>query len=343
MSHFNDHAIKRFSCIAVYAGQKALAFHQKCLDLCSEDERRFYGFGTARGWEIYYRIFIFVWTIPFSKWSQWRIMEQWIIYFLHFYILDYSIPVHKHSFPFIFMLGMFLWSFVEYCIHRFVFHMRPPAHNYYLIMLHFLLHGQHHKVCDFVWYLRFNNHSLSRWIYIIHWILMKLNLSFLTRQSPFDGSRLVFPPSLAAIVAGAFYLILRQTLSEGLGTSLFVGGLCGYVVYDMIHYYLHYGSPQKGSYLYGLKAYHVKHHFEHQRAGEDMRFEMPGVRASLYTSGSQTCPSTPSPAHFACLPHRSHLSELISSLVETARPECVCAVLGYSWTGLRTTALHKWA
>ncbi|XP_051545850.1 fatty acid 2-hydroxylase-like [Myxocyprinus asiaticus] len=143
---------------------------------------------------------------------------------------DYSVLIHKYSFPFIFMLGMFLWSFVEYCIHRFVFHMRPPAHNYYLITLHFLLHGQHHK-------------------------------------SPFDGSRLVFPPSLAGLVIGSFYLILRQLLPEGLGMSLFVGGLCGYVVYDMIHYYLHYGSPSKGSYLYGLKAYHVKHHFEHQRAG----------------------------------------------------------------------------
>lgn len=143
---------------------------------------------------------------------------------------DYSVLIHKYTFPFIFMIGMFIWSFVEYCIHRFVFHMRPPAHNYYLIMLHFLLHGQHHK-------------------------------------SPYDGSRLVFPPSLAAIVIGGFYVALIKIFPEGLGTSLFVGGLCGYVVYDMIHYYLHYGSPQKGSYLYGLKAYHVKHHFEHQRAG----------------------------------------------------------------------------
>lgn len=49
---------------------------------------------------------------------------------------------------------------------------------------------------------------------------------------------------------------------------MFVGGLCGYVVYDMIHYYLHYGSPKRGSYLYSLKAYHVKHHFEHQRSGD---------------------------------------------------------------------------
>ncbi|XP_063052980.1 fatty acid 2-hydroxylase [Engraulis encrasicolus] len=143
---------------------------------------------------------------------------------------NYSVLVSKYSFPVIFMLGMFLWSFIEYCIHRFVFHMRPPAHNYYLITLHFLLHGQHHK-------------------------------------SPFDGSRLVFPPGLASVVVGTFYLTLRALFCEGLAVSLFVGGLCGYVVYDMIHYYLHYGSPQKDSYLYGLKAYHVKHHFEHQRAG----------------------------------------------------------------------------
>ncbi|XP_008284757.1 fatty acid 2-hydroxylase [Stegastes partitus] len=143
---------------------------------------------------------------------------------------DFSIPVHKYMFVPLFLLGWFLWSFIEYCIHRFIFHMRPPAHNYYLIMLHFLLHGQHHK-------------------------------------SPFDGSRLVFPPGLASIVVGGFYVLLRNTLPEILGASVFVGGLCGYVVYDMIHYYLHYGSPKRGSYMYGLKAYHVKHHFEHQRAG----------------------------------------------------------------------------
>lgn len=143
---------------------------------------------------------------------------------------DLSVPVHKYMFPVLFIMGWFLWSFIEYCIHRFVFHMKPPAHNYYLITIHFLLHGQHHK-------------------------------------SPFDGSRLVFPPGLASIVVGVFYLTLRSFLPEILGMSVFVGGLCGYVVYDMIHYYLHYGSPKKGSYLYSLKAYHVKHHFEHQRSG----------------------------------------------------------------------------
>ncbi|XP_049578742.1 fatty acid 2-hydroxylase [Syngnathus scovelli] len=143
---------------------------------------------------------------------------------------DFSVMVHKYTFPLLFMMGWFLWSFIEYCIHRFVFHMKPPAHNYYLITLHFLLHGQHHK-------------------------------------SPFDGSRLVFPPGLASFVVGTFYTILNNLLPEIVAMSMFVGGLCGYVIYDMIHYYLHYGSPKKGSYMYSLKAYHVKHHFEHQRAG----------------------------------------------------------------------------
>eukprot|EP00075_Anas_platyrhynchos_P032922 XP_027322175.1 fatty acid 2-hydroxylase [Anas platyrhynchos] len=144
--------------------------------------------------------------------------------------VEYSIPVHKYYFPFIFLLGMFLWSLLEYLIHRFVFHMKPPASNYYLITLHFLLHGQHHK-------------------------------------SPFDSSRLVFPPVPASLVIGFFYGVLQLLLPEVLGLSVFVGGLCGYVVYDMMHYYLHYGSPKKGTYLYGLKAYHVKHHFEHQKSG----------------------------------------------------------------------------
>lgn len=87
-------------------------------------------------------------------------------------------------------------------------------------------------------------------------------------QSPFDGSRLVFPPGLASIVVGLFYIILHSLLPHIIGVSVFVGGLCGYIVYDMIHYYLHYGSPKRGTYLYDLKAYHVKHHFEHQRSGQ---------------------------------------------------------------------------
>uniref|UniRef100_A0A8C9FJR2 Fatty acid 2-hydroxylase n=1 Tax=Pavo cristatus TaxID=9049 RepID=A0A8C9FJR2_PAVCR len=179
----------------------------------------------------WYVVFL-VWTpvVLYLSWVSYTALAQGNTRLFASFTTEYSIPVHKYYFPFIFLLGMFLWSLLEYLIHRFVFHMKPPASNYYLITLHFLLHGQHHK-------------------------------------SPFDSSRLVFPPVPASLVIAFFYGMLRLLLPEVLGLSVFVGGLCGYVVYDMMHYYLHYGSPKEGTYLYGLKAYHVKHHFEHQKSG----------------------------------------------------------------------------
>ncbi len=45
-------------------GQIALRFHQIYLHLCSEDERRSYGFGTTWGWVINDIIFILGWTNP---------------------------------------------------------------------------------------------------------------------------------------------------------------------------------------------------------------------------------------------------------------------------------------
>ncbi len=56
---------------------------------------------------------------------------------------------------------------------------------------------------------------------------------------------------------------------------------------------------------------------------------------------------TPSPAHFVCLPHLSHLIQLISADCKTWSV-CVryretykmCSAGGTSWRGLRTTALY---
>ncbi len=48
-------------------GQKALRFNQEYLNLCSEDEWRFYGFGTIWGWVIHDGIFVFGWTITLRK------------------------------------------------------------------------------------------------------------------------------------------------------------------------------------------------------------------------------------------------------------------------------------
>lgn len=42
--------------------------------------------------------------------------------------------------------------------------------------------------------------------------------------------------------------------------------LLGYMLYDLIHYYLHYGNPNAG-HLYGMKRSHFRHHFKDVKKG----------------------------------------------------------------------------
>ena len=42
--------------------------------------------------------------------------------------------------------GVLFWTFLEYSLHRFVFHLDPPPTSRAWITFHFILHGQHHKV-----------------------------------------------------------------------------------------------------------------------------------------------------------------------------------------------------
>ncbi|XP_063374361.1 fatty acid 2-hydroxylase [Cydia amplana] len=124
-------------------------------------------------------------------------------------------------------LGLFLWSIIEYSLHRWVFHL-DPGKNLTMIKIHFLIHGLHHKM-------------------------------------PFDGLRQVFPPVPALMLACIIYQPVSWFLSYPL--IKLTGGLIGYLTYDMIHYYVHHGSPADGTYLYAMKRYHSNHHFvNHDRA-----------------------------------------------------------------------------
>uniref|UniRef100_A0A452UE68 Fatty acid 2-hydroxylase n=1 Tax=Ursus maritimus TaxID=29073 RepID=A0A452UE68_URSMA len=166
----------------------------------------------------------------YVSWSHYRTLAQGNVRLFESFSTGNVGSFPESAFPGLFVLGMLLWSLMEYLIHRFLFHMKPPSDSHYLIMLHFVLHGQHHK-------------------------------------APFDESRLVFPPVPASLGIAFFYIILRLLLPEAVAGTMFAGGLLGYVIYDMIHYYLHFGSPHKGSYLYNMKAHHAKHHFAHQQSG----------------------------------------------------------------------------
>ncbi|XP_066600688.1 fatty acid 2-hydroxylase [Prorops nasuta] len=127
-------------------------------------------------------------------------------------------------------VGVLIWTFLEYVLHRKIFHYKPPSNSKVLITLHFLLHGVHHK-------------------------------------APFDNQRLVFPPLAGIIVVLVLRSIWTTFLPLTMMNFIFTGGISGYMCYDLMHYYLHYGTPRPGTYFYNMKRNHNYHHFSHHELG----------------------------------------------------------------------------
>ncbi|PWA81638.1 fatty acid hydroxylase 1 [Artemisia annua] len=127
----------------------------------------------------------------------------------------------------ILVLGIFIWTLMEYSLHRFLFHIKTKT--YWGNTLHYLLHGCHHK-------------------------------------HPQDGLRLVFPPTATAILLFPLWNIVKLISTPAVAPALFAGILLGYVMYDVTHYYLHHGQP-KSEVPKHLKKYHLNHHFRIQNKG----------------------------------------------------------------------------
>lgn len=150
--------------------------------------------------------------------------------------------------PQIFLLmvaGIFVWTLLEYTLHRFLFHIETKS--YWGNTLHYLLHGCHHK-------------------------------------HPMDGLRLVFPPAATAILLVPFWHFARLISTPSTCPALFGGGLLGYVMYDVTHYYLHHGQPTS-EVPRSLKKYHLNHHFRIQDKGF-------GITSSLWDRVFGTLPQS---------------------------------------------------
>ena len=123
--------------------------------------------------------------------------------------------------------GYAMWTLFEYWLHRVVFHFEPAAGIG--ARLHWIIHGVHH-------------------------------------DHPNDPLRLVMPPAvsvpLAALVFALLYLAFGGDYAPGLGAGFFAG----YLVYDMLHYYLHHSRPH-GRLGRMLRERHMRHHFQDETCG----------------------------------------------------------------------------
>jgi 4-hydroxysphinganine ceramide fatty acyl 2-hydroxylase len=123
----------------------------------------------------------------------------------------------------LFALGLFVWTFVEYVMHRFVFHYMPPDKPWAMRM-HFIFHGVHHDY-------------------------------------PSDAKRLVLPPSVSIPLAAIFYFLFNAILPANDIYGFFPGFILGYLIYDISHYAIHHFNF-KGNIWKKIKQHHMLHHYQ---------------------------------------------------------------------------------
>jgi sterol desaturase/sphingolipid hydroxylase (fatty acid hydroxylase superfamily) len=121
-----------------------------------------------------------------------------------------------------FIFGLFIWTFVEYILHRFIFHYVPK--NSFGLRLHFIFHGVHHDY-------------------------------------PSDAKRLVLPPSVSIPLATAFYFLFNALLPVNYIFGFFPGFILGYLFYDLSHYAIHHFNF-KGNLWKKIKQHHMLHHYQ---------------------------------------------------------------------------------
>lgn len=117
-------------------------------------------------------------------------------------------------------VGFFVWTLVEYWLHRTLFHWVPATS--WGPRMHFLLHGVHHDWVD-------------------------------------DRYRLVMPPAASLALGVIFFAMWWAILGPAWVYPFFAGHVAGYLVYDMTHYAVHH-FKWRGKVFVRLRAHHMNHH-----------------------------------------------------------------------------------
>jgi sterol desaturase/sphingolipid hydroxylase (fatty acid hydroxylase superfamily) len=155
--------------------------------------------------------------------------------------------------PACWVTGVFLWTLVEYCLHRFLFHYEARTEAGRRIF--YLFHGVHHA-------------------------------------QPMCKSRLVMPfvlsIPLGLLFYGAFDLVVGVIAGRSAWVApLFAGIVSGYLAYDMMHYASHH-FRLKSPLLKAIRKSHMQHH----GSTHDMRFGVSSPLWD-YVFGTMPRPGTP--------------------------------------------------
>lgn len=115
--------------------------------------------------------------------------------------------------------GFALWTFFEYVLHRWIFHFIPEDPK--KRTGYYLVHQIHH--------------DYHEW------------------------DRLVAPPMMSLSLGLIFWVVFRLLFGPVVMWPLFAGFIVGYLAYDYVHFYTHFGKP-RSNYAKRLRRRHMQHH-----------------------------------------------------------------------------------
>lgn len=116
-------------------------------------------------------------------------------------VLDMGAPIVA----LLFLGGLLTFSWVEYQVHRHLFHIHPSSEK--RKKLQYTIHGVHHAY-------------------------------------PKDKDRLAMPPVLSVAIATGLLFLLKLLLGS-VSFAFLAGFLCGYAAYLLVHYLVHVFPPPK--------------------------------------------------------------------------------------------------
>jgi len=136
-------------------------------------------------------------THPLVIWGMYLPISVGLVY--HAYQQGFS----WSTVALLFLAGIFLWTFFEYIMHRFVFHFIADSERLQKII--YVMHGNHHHY-------------------------------------PRDRERLFMPPVPSLILASAIFALIYACMGT-MVFAFFPGFLIGYLMYGSMHYAIHAWNP----------------------------------------------------------------------------------------------------
>jgi sterol desaturase/sphingolipid hydroxylase (fatty acid hydroxylase superfamily) len=137
-------------------------------------------------------------------------------------------PWQPSHFVLLFAGGVFLWTFLEYLLHRFLFHIQIPIHD--------------PKVREMV------NSS-----HLLH------------HAAPRDADKVLVKPGYGLVVSTIVYALLWLATGNLFTAALLMSGIwAGFLYYEAVHYRVHFSLSPSGFIAWQRRA-HFYHHFTNNK------------------------------------------------------------------------------